>query len=73
MYLIFVSHCSGAYFSGNILDSWVIQNKTLGEDGFQNTEFLYFISESFSVFGIVCFVSKFYFAYSLKKSGCDSL
>ena len=73
MYLIFVLHRSRAYFSGNILDSQVIQNKIVGEAGFQNTQFFYFISESFSVFGIVYFVSKFYFAYSLRKSGCDSL
>jgi hypothetical protein len=32
--MIFVLHRCGAYFSGNMIVSWVIQNGTLGEVGF---------------------------------------
>ena len=42
-YIIFVLHHSGAYFSGHIIVSWVIQNNILGEVGFQNPSFIYFV------------------------------
>jgi hypothetical protein len=63
----------GAYFSGNIIVSCVIQNGTLGEVEFRNPRFIYFVCKYFWVFEVVHFISKFYFASSLARSACDSL
>ena len=52
--------------------SWVIKNRRVGEAGFQIPRFFYFVCESIWVFGIVHFISKFYFACSLARSACDS-
>jgi hypothetical protein len=45
----------------------------LGEVGFLNPRFIYFVCKYFWIFEVVHFISKFYLASSLARSACNSL